>query len=153
MNQNSVAIIQTCSVKKMLLKITQNSQENTCARVSFLIKMASVKNPKKDFSQENNSNNKTGQQFRAILCFCNFVQKFSKIRFHSAKKKTLKKSSWAHLGGSLLQNSNTTILSQYILPSLIHAENQKNRHFLGNQNMFEVDEKEKTGSMVFVQRF
>ena len=65
---------------------SQNSQENTCASVSFLIKMASVKNPKKDFSQENNSNNKTGQQFKAILCFCNFIQKFSKIRFHSAKK-------------------------------------------------------------------
>ena len=25
-----------CSVKKVLLKISQNSQENTCARVSFL---------------------------------------------------------------------------------------------------------------------
>ena len=28
-----------CSVKKVLLKISQNSQENTCARVSFLIKL------------------------------------------------------------------------------------------------------------------
>ena len=27
-----------CSVKKVLLEISQNSQENTCARVSFLIK-------------------------------------------------------------------------------------------------------------------
>ena len=27
-----------CSIKKMFLKISQNSQENTCARVSFLIK-------------------------------------------------------------------------------------------------------------------
>ena len=30
---------QMCSVKKMLLKISQNSQENTCARISFLIKL------------------------------------------------------------------------------------------------------------------
>ena len=28
-----------CSVKKVFLQITQNSQENTCTRVSFLIKL------------------------------------------------------------------------------------------------------------------
>ena len=33
------AVIQTCSVKKVFLEISQNSQENTCARVSFLIKL------------------------------------------------------------------------------------------------------------------
>ena len=33
------AIAQTCSVKKVFLEISQNSQENTCARVSFLIKL------------------------------------------------------------------------------------------------------------------
>ena len=33
------AVAQTCSVKKVFLKISQNSQENTCARVSFLIKL------------------------------------------------------------------------------------------------------------------
>ena len=32
------AIVQMCSVKKMFLKLSQNSQENTCASVSFLIK-------------------------------------------------------------------------------------------------------------------
>ena len=31
----SEALIQRCSVKKVFLKISQNSQENTCARVSF----------------------------------------------------------------------------------------------------------------------
>ena len=30
-----------CSVKKLLLEISQNSQENTCARVSFLTKLKS----------------------------------------------------------------------------------------------------------------
>ena len=29
----------SCSVKKVLLKISRNLQENTCARVSFLIKL------------------------------------------------------------------------------------------------------------------
>ena len=33
------ALVQTCSVKKVFLEISQNSQENTCARVSFLIKL------------------------------------------------------------------------------------------------------------------
>ena len=36
---NSEAVAQTCSVKKVFLEISQNSQENTCARVSFLIKL------------------------------------------------------------------------------------------------------------------
>ena len=29
------AVARRCSVKKVLLKISENSQENTCARVSF----------------------------------------------------------------------------------------------------------------------
>ena len=32
-------VAQRCSVKKVFLEILQNSQENTCARVSFLIKL------------------------------------------------------------------------------------------------------------------
>ena len=30
------AVVQACSVKTLYLEISQNSQENTCARVSFL---------------------------------------------------------------------------------------------------------------------
>ena len=30
------AVAQRCSIKKVFLEIFQNSQENTCARVSFL---------------------------------------------------------------------------------------------------------------------
>ena len=30
------AVVWRCSVKKLLLKTSQNSHENTCARVSFL---------------------------------------------------------------------------------------------------------------------
>ena len=33
------AVAQTCSVKNVFLEISQNSQENTCVRVSFLIKL------------------------------------------------------------------------------------------------------------------
>ena len=34
----SVAVARICSVKKTFLEISQNSQENACARVSFLKK-------------------------------------------------------------------------------------------------------------------
>ena len=37
--QLSEAVAWSCSVKKVYLEILQNSQENTCARVSFLIKL------------------------------------------------------------------------------------------------------------------
>ena len=33
------AVAQMCSVKKLFLEVLQNSQENNCARVSFLIKL------------------------------------------------------------------------------------------------------------------
>ena len=35
------AVFRRCSVKMVLLKISQNSQENACAGVSFLIKLQS----------------------------------------------------------------------------------------------------------------
>ena len=34
----------SCSVKKVLLKILQNSQKNTCTRASFLIKLQTAGN-------------------------------------------------------------------------------------------------------------
>ena len=38
------AVVQRYSVKKVFLEISQNSQENTCARVSFSIKLQAVFN-------------------------------------------------------------------------------------------------------------
>ena len=35
-NDLTEAVVQRCSVKKVFLEIPQNSQENTCARASFL---------------------------------------------------------------------------------------------------------------------
>ena len=37
--QYTEAVVQRCSVKKVFLELLQNSQENTCVRVSFLIKL------------------------------------------------------------------------------------------------------------------
>ena len=36
------AVVQRCSVKKVFLKISQDSQENTCSRVCFLNKVTSL---------------------------------------------------------------------------------------------------------------
>ena len=36
---NKEVVAQTCFVKKMFLEISKNSQENICARVTFLIKL------------------------------------------------------------------------------------------------------------------
>ena len=36
------AVLQRCSVKKVFLEISQDSQENTCVRVSFSIKLCHV---------------------------------------------------------------------------------------------------------------
>ena len=38
-NLTSEGVAQRCSVKKMFLEISHNSQENTCPRVSFLLKL------------------------------------------------------------------------------------------------------------------
>ena len=38
----SEAVVQRCSVVKIFLEISQNSLENTCARVSFLIKLQAL---------------------------------------------------------------------------------------------------------------
>ena len=37
--QNLEVAVRRCYVKKVFLKFSQNSQENTCARASFLIKL------------------------------------------------------------------------------------------------------------------
>ena len=39
MRHNVEAVVERYSVKKVFLKISQNSQRNTCARYSFLIKL------------------------------------------------------------------------------------------------------------------
>ena len=36
---SSEAVVRRCPIKKLFLKISQNTRENTCTRVSFLIKM------------------------------------------------------------------------------------------------------------------
>ena len=36
---SSEAVVQTCFVKKVFLEISQNSLENTCAKVFFKIKL------------------------------------------------------------------------------------------------------------------
>ena len=46
------AVVQRCSVKKVFLEILQNSQENTCARASLLIKLIKKETLAQVFSRE-----------------------------------------------------------------------------------------------------
>ena len=39
LKQRKEAVAQRCSFKEVFLEISENSQENTCARVSFLMKL------------------------------------------------------------------------------------------------------------------
>ena len=40
LDNKKLAVVWRCSIRKVFLKISQNSQQNTCARVSFLNKVA-----------------------------------------------------------------------------------------------------------------
>ena len=40
-NLTSQSLVRSCSVKKVILETSQNSQENTCAKDSFLLKLQS----------------------------------------------------------------------------------------------------------------
>ena len=40
--ESAEAVTRRCSVKRMFLEISRNLQENTCARVSFLIKLQAL---------------------------------------------------------------------------------------------------------------
>ena len=46
------AVVQRCSIKKMFLEISQNPQEITCARASFLIKFIKKETLEQVFSCE-----------------------------------------------------------------------------------------------------
>ena len=50
-----VIVVRKCSVKKVLLKISQNSQENMCTRTSFLITLPALQNLKEHLFLQNTS--------------------------------------------------------------------------------------------------
>ena len=39
---DSEAVVRRCSARKMLIKVSQNSQESTSVRVSFLMKLLDI---------------------------------------------------------------------------------------------------------------
>ena len=50
--KNLEAVTRMCFVKKVFLKISQNSQENTCTRVYILIKLQALGSCKRDTGTE-----------------------------------------------------------------------------------------------------
>ena len=62
------AVVGRCSVKEVFLEISQNSQENNCARVSFLINLLlldEIQNTKKMKTRESKER-KFGKKVREI---------------------------------------------------------------------------------------
>ena len=93
---SSEAVAQRCSVKKMLLEISQNSQENTRARVSLLLKLQApdsacnfIKRPTlaQVFSCEFCEISKNTFSYRTLLVAASSSSKevFLKISRHSQK--------------------------------------------------------------------
>ena len=71
-------VVKRCSVKKVLLEISQNLQENTCARISFFDKVAGLR--PKNFAKFLRTPFPT-EQFRWLLLY--WQRKFfSQIDYH-----------------------------------------------------------------------
>ena len=78
LKQYLVAVAQRCSAKKVFLGISQNSQENTCARVSFKMKLQPFVMPQKAF-------NAFIKAFEVPQRACNFIKKETLARLFSCE--------------------------------------------------------------------
>ena len=88
---NKEGVARRCSVKKMFLKISQNSQENTCARVSFLVKLQEILNFAKflraPFFIEH---------LQWLLQACNFIKKETQSQVFSCEFCEISKNTFFH---------------------------------------------------------
>ena len=71
------AVIRNCSIRKVFIKISQNSQENTCARVTFLIKCIKKETLAEVFSCEFCETFKNTSFYRATLVAASNIMKQS----------------------------------------------------------------------------
>ena len=79
-----------CSVKKVFLEISQNSQENTCARVSLLIKLPTKawnfikkRDPNTGVSCEFCKISKSAFSYRRFPWVASDNKIFQNVKFHS----------------------------------------------------------------------
>ena len=73
----SEAATRSCSVKKKFLKILQNSEENSCARASFLIKLQTSDN----FIQKEALAHLLSYEFGEIFMKTFFIEHFRWLLF------------------------------------------------------------------------
>ena len=101
------AAVQRCSVKKVFLEISQNSQENTCAKISFLIKLQAL-----------------GLRPTTLLKkrACNFIKKETLAQVFSCKFCEIYKNTFLHRT-PLVAASLIIIISQISLKYLIFRLN------------------------------
>ena len=108
------AVVRRCSVKRVFLEILQNSQENTCARVSFLTKLQAsvmstihqVQSCKCHFHRCNPLNYPWILHNNYLRAGCNgrkIVHR--KNTYFSFLKKTFQRNSWMWLWAWFLGNS------------------------------------------------
>ena len=90
------AVDRRCSVKKVFLKISQNSQKNTCARVSFLITLQVLG---------------TVLETLAQVFFCGFCEVFKNTFFYRAPPVTAS----AHATSKRVKNIKQSTISDYLL--------------------------------------
>ena len=93
---NSEAVVRTCSVKKVFLEISRNSQENTCTRVSFyFIKKETLTQVISCEFCEISKNTSGG-------CFCHFSKYFDKLYGNIVYKMQIQMSNFSQVPASLV---------------------------------------------------
>ena len=93
---NSEAVVRTCSVKKVFLEISRNSQENTCTRVSFyFIKKETLTQVISCEFCEISTNTSGG-------CFCHLSKYFDKLYGNIAHMMQIQMGNFSQVPASLV---------------------------------------------------
>ena len=121
---NTEAVVLRCSVKKVFLEILQNSQENTCARDSFLIKLQAWAC---NFIKKES------------LAACNFIKKESLAQVFSCEFYEISKNTFFYRTHPVAASVNRMVLSLIIKPekNFKYHEILKSNHFCYFQRALE----------------
>ena len=100
--KKSEAVVRTCSVKNVFLKISQNSQENTCAIASFLIKSQAKACAKTSFLIKSQVCNFIKKEAPAQVFSCEFCEISKNIfSYRTVPVAVPEECWWIHVKGAL----------------------------------------------------
>ena len=98
----SEAVARTCSVKNLFLKISQNSQENTCAKASFLMKSQARACSKTSFLIKSQICNFIKKEAPAQVFSCEFCEISKNIfSYRTVQVAAPEECWWIHVKGAL----------------------------------------------------